>query len=152
VILLRHADASDGEVERRVGLRMRRRRLLTREDAPTLWAVVDETALRRPMGGREVMRAQLEHLLEITTLPNVTLQIVPFHTGGHAAAGGSFTILRFPEPDLPNVVYLEQLNSALYLDKPGDVEDYGKTMDLLCVDAEPADATRRLLGEILEQI
>ena len=100
------------EIERRVSLRIARQELLSKPDAPRLWAVVDEAALRRPIGGREVMRAQLERLIEVTKEPNVTLQVVPFSSGGHAAEGGAFTILRFPELDLPDVVYVEQLTSC----------------------------------------
>ena len=101
---------------------MARQQILTREDPAQLWAVVDEAALRRPIGGPKVMRAQLETLIELTQLPSVRLQIIPFDAGGHAAAGGSFSILRFPDGDLPDVVYVEQLTSALYLDKSEDVE------------------------------
>jgi len=149
VILLRHTGAPPEEIEHRVGLRIARQRLLTEPNAPKLWTVLDEAALRRPMGGREVMREQLRHLIEITELPNVTVQIVPFDAGGHAAAGGPFTILQFPEPDLANVVYIEQINSALYLDKPKDVDDYMEIMDRLCIEAGSVAAGRRLLEEIL---
>ena len=103
---------------------MRRQSLLNADEAPHLWAVVDEAVLRRPLGGIPAMRKQLRHLLEMTERPNVTLQMVPFKLGGHAAAGGPFSILRFAEPDLPDVVYLEQLTSALYLDKREDVDHY----------------------------
>jgi transcriptional regulator with XRE-family HTH domain len=151
VIMIANANAPEGEVDRRVGLRMRRQQLLTQPGGPKLWAVLDEAALRRAPGGPEVIRAQLEHLLEITTLPNVTLQIVPFHAGAHAAAGGPFTILRFPEPDLPDVVYLEQLNSALYLDKRDQVNDYMTTMDRLCVQAESNAGTRRMLSALRKE-
>jgi hypothetical protein len=113
--------------------------------------VLDEAALRRPPGGPEVMRAQLEHLLEIIDLPNVTLQIVPFHVGPHAAAGGPFTILRFPEPDLPDVVYLEQLNSAIYLDQPDDVIDYVTVMDQLAVQAGTGADSKNMLSALLKQ-
>jgi len=98
-----------------------------------------------------VMRAQLEHLLQLTDLPNVTLQIVPFRAGPHAAAGGPFTILRFPEPDLPDLVYLEQLNSALYLDQPADVTDYMTIMNQLSVQAEPPAASKVMLSALLRQ-
>jgi hypothetical protein len=97
------------------------------------------------------MRAQLEHLLQITELPNVTLQIVPFHAGPHAAAGGPFTILRFSEPDVPDVVYLEQLNSALYLDQPDDVIGYMTVMNQLCVQAETGAASRAILSQLRRQ-
>jgi transcriptional regulator with XRE-family HTH domain len=151
VILISNAHASAEEIERRVSLRMQRQQLLVQPDAPELWAVLDEAALRRSPDGPDVMRAQLKHLLQITDLPNVTLQIVPFDVGPHAAAGGPFTILRFPEPDLPDVVYLEQLNSALYLDQPDDVTDYLTVMDQLCVQAVTGAASKDMLSALLKQ-
>jgi transcriptional regulator with XRE-family HTH domain len=151
VILISNARAPAEEVDRRVSLRMQRQRLLTQPGPRQLWAVLDEAALRRSPAGPEVMRAQLEHLLELTALPNITLQVVPFHAGPHAAAGGPFTVLRFPEPDLPDVVYLEQLNSALYLDQPGDVIDYVTIMDQLCVQAATGAASKDLLHALLRQ-
>jgi hypothetical protein len=152
VTLLGHPDAPGHEVERRVGLRMRRQSLLAREEPPHFWAVVDEAALRRPLGGVAVMRRQLRHLIEVTELPHVTLQVVPFDLGGHAAAGGPFSILRFAERDLPDVVYLEQLTSALYLDKREDVDHYLAVMERLCVGAEPATRIRDTLHRILSEI
>ena len=151
VILIANAHAPAAEIDRRVSIRMKRQQLLTQPDAPELWAVVDEAALHRAPGGHKVMRAQLERLLQITDLPNVTLQIVPFNAGPHAAAGGPFTILRFPEPDLPDLVYLEQLNSALYLDQPDDVIDYVTVMDQLCVQAETGTASKAILRALLRQ-
>lgn len=151
VILIANAHAPAEEIDRRVSARMRRQRLLTRPDAPELWAVLDEAALRRPPNSSHVMRAQLEHLLQLTDLPNVTLQIVPFRAGPHAAAGGPFTILRFPEPDLPDLVYLEQLNSALYLDQPKDVTGYMAVMNQLCVQAESVGASRDMLRALLKE-
>ncbi|MFD1829483.1 MULTISPECIES: helix-turn-helix domain-containing protein [Streptomyces] len=151
VILLGHPRASAHENDRRVQLRMERQNLLTRPDAPRLWAVLDEAALRRPLGGVEVMRGQLRHLIETARRPNVTLQVAPFSVGGLAAAGGPVTILRFPEPDLPDVVYLEQLTSALYLDKEEDVDHYLSIMDRLCAVAEtPASSTAFLEGLLAE--
>jgi transcriptional regulator with XRE-family HTH domain len=148
VILIANAHTPAEEIDRRVSVRMRRQQLLTQPGAPELWAVLDEAALRRAPDGRKVMRAQL---LQITDLPNVTLQIVPFHVGPHAAAGGPFTILRFPEPDLPDLVYLEQLNSAVYLDQPDDVIDYVTVMDRLCVQAETDAASKDLLSALLKR-
>ena len=149
VISLRHARSPAHEVDQRIALRMRRQQILHRPDGPRLWAVIDEAALRRPLGTRQVMRGQLKHLIELIELRQVTLQIVPFDVGGHAAAGGPFTLLRFPALDLPDLVYLEQLNSALYLDKPADIDDYTQTMDQLCVEAQSADRTHELLEAIL---
>jgi transcriptional regulator with XRE-family HTH domain len=151
VVLIANAQAPAEEVERRVSLRMERQKLLTRPGAPELWAVLDEAALRRSPDGPEVMRGQLQHLLELTDLPNVTLQIVPFIVGPHAAAGGPFTILRFPEPELPDVVYLEQLNSALYLDQPDDITDYLAVMNQLCVQAATGAASKDMLRAFLRQ-
>ncbi|WP_433414576.1 helix-turn-helix domain-containing protein [Microtetraspora malaysiensis] len=152
VILLGNAGAPEDEISRRLDLRMRRQERLTGPDAVRLWAVVDEAALRRPIGGNKVMRGQIEHLIEATANPNVTVQIVPFDRGGHSAAGGPFTILRFEETELPDVVYLEQLTSALYLDKPEEADAYRQVMNTLCVEARPATATRAYLEEILSDL
>ncbi len=151
VILIGNAHASAEEIDRRVSLRMGRQELLTQPGAPELWAVLDEAVLRRSPGGPKVMRAQLEHLLEVTELPNVTLQIVPFDAGPHAAAGGPFSILRFPEPDLPDLVYLEQLNSAVYLDHPEEVSNYLTIMDHLVVQAKTDIASRNMIRALLRQ-
>ena len=149
---LGQAGAPDEEIERRVSLRMARQELLAKADAPRLWAVVDEAALRRPIGGREVMRSQLEKLIEGTKEPNITLQVMPFSSGGHAAEGGAFTIMRFPEVDLPDVVYLEQLTSALYLDKRDDVERYTEVMERLSVESESPEHTTEILSRMLEEV
>src|SRR4051812_18708661 len=151
VILLGHENARYEEVERRVGLRIARQQLLHREHAPLLWAVVDEAALRRPIGGAKVMQAQLEALIEATKLPSVRLQVIPFQAGGHAAAGGSFTLLRFPDTDLPDVVFVEQLTSALYLDKRDDVDQYTAAMERLCVEAIPPADTAAYLEKMLDE-
>ena len=150
VVRLGFEVATRDEIERRVEVRLARQRVLTRPDPTQLWVVIDEAALRRPIGGPEVMRAQLEALLEATLLPNVRLQVIPFHAGGHAAAGGAFTILRFPEPDLPDVVYTEQLVGAHYLDKRDDVETYLAVMARLCVEADPPHHTTETLKRIIK--
>ncbi|MBP2702644.1 helix-turn-helix domain-containing protein [Microbispora sp. RL4-1S] len=152
VMMLGNAGRAGDDVERRVDLRMRRQERLTGDGAVTLWAVVDEAALRRAIGGTSVMRAQIEHLLEITRRPNVTLQVLPFDRGGHSAAGGPFTILRFEPPELPDVVYLEQLTSALYLDKREDAEAYTKVMNAICVEAYPASRTTAFLESMLDEL
>ncbi|GAA2395576.1 helix-turn-helix domain-containing protein [Dactylosporangium salmoneum] len=153
VVLLGHGRAKEDEIERRVELRMQRQQVLTRPDAPRLWVVVDEAALRRPIGGLDIMRGQIEALLEAnTSLPNVRLQVIPFNAGGHAAAGGAFTILRFPDEDLPDVVYIEQLTSALYLDKRDDVDLYAEAMERLCVEARPPTETSKVLEEIRKDL
>jgi hypothetical protein len=95
------------------------------------------------------MRAQLRHLAEIASLPHVTIQVMPFAGGGHAAAGGSFTVLRFGEPDLPDVVYIEQLTSALYLDRRADVDHYLAVADRLGAEALPPAASQRFLRDVI---
>lgn len=143
VTRLGHQTVPDEEVERRVGLRLARQEVLARPRPPRIWAVMDEAVLRRPVGGTAAMRAQLRRLIEVAQLRSVTLQVVPFNRGGHAAAGGSFSILRFEERDLPDVVYIEQLTSAVYLDQRADVEHYLEVIDQLSGKAlTPADTVR----------
>src|ERR1700759_3710937 len=149
VTMLGHTSAPADEIERRVSLRPNRQALLTGPDPPQVWTVIDEGALRRPVGGSAVMRAQLDHLVEVSGLRHVTIQIVPFSRGGHAAAGGSFTVLRFGEPEVPDVVYIDQLTSALYLDKHEDVDHYMEVMNHLSTEAlTPADSARFVAGII----
>jgi hypothetical protein len=152
VTLLGHGTASQREIDLRVELRIARQQILTRSEPPQVWAVVDEAALRRPIGGPATMRGQLEALVETSSLPNVNLQVIPFDAGGHAAAGGAFTILRFPDPDLSDVVYVEQLTSALYLDRREDLDQYAAAMERLCVEAEPPGHTREILHGILKDL
>ncbi|MFI6983154.1 helix-turn-helix domain-containing protein [Embleya sp. NPDC050154] len=151
VVIAGQPSASAAEVDRRVGLRMQRQSILYRDKPPRLWVVLDEAALRRPIGGRDVMRDQVRHLIEMAALPNVTIQIMPFRFGAHAAEGGPFLLLRFPESDLPDVVYLEQLTSALYLDKRDEVDAYTEVMDRLSVDGMPPDKSVDLLQRILKE-
>jgi transcriptional regulator with XRE-family HTH domain len=151
VISLGNSASPVEEIEQRVSLRTTRQKLLTRGDSPRLWAVVDEAALRRPIGGRDVMRGQIERLIEATKLPGVILQVLPFRVGGHTAEAGAFTILRFPESDLPDVVYVEQLTSALYLDRRDDVDSYMEAMERLCVVSAPPDNTAEILSRILQE-
>src|SRR5450755_1356509 len=131
---------------------MQRQELLTTDESPRIWAVIDESALRRPVGGRDVMRAQLRHLMAVTEYPRVTLQVMPFIRGGHPAAGGSFSILRFAEADLPDIVYIEQLTSALYLERRDEVDNYMEVMNRLSAEAEtPADSAG-LLQKIIRSL
>ncbi|MBX7267137.1 helix-turn-helix domain-containing protein [Micromonospora sp. Llam7] len=152
VVLLGHGGAGPAEIDRRVDLRMRRQDLLRRPRPPRLWAVVDEAALRRPIGGPGVMRGQLEALLQATRNPDVRVQVIPFAAGGHAAAGGAFTILRFGDQDLPDIVYIEQLTSAIYLDKREDLDFYAVAMERLCVEAEPPERTPEILEGIIADL
>ena len=150
IAVLGHPGRSADEIERRVSLRMARQAVITRATPAHLWMVLDEAALRRPVGGPEVMRRQLRHLMDMAGRPNVSLQVVSLTTAGHAAAGGAFTVLRFSEPDLPDVVYLEQLTSALYLDKRDTVDHYMAVLELLCVEALPADGSLKMISGLLD--
>ena len=151
VIRLSRTATSDEDVDSRVTMRMRRQRRFLEPHAPRLWAVIDEAVLHRPYGDAEVMRGQIEHLIEMTLRPNITIQIATFAMGGHPAAGGPFSILRFPTPQLPDVVYLEQLSSALYFDKYEDTNRYSQTMDHLATQAPPPSATEGILRGFLER-
>lgn len=149
VTRLGHPRATETEIEQRVRLRMDRQRALLGEYGPRLWAVIDEAALRRPLDrDPAIMRDQIDHLLKIGSRRNVTLQVAPFSIGGLAAAGGPVTILRFLEPDLPDVVYLEQLTTALYLEKQEEVENYMVVMDRLCATADSPAASTQFLKDL----
>jgi transcriptional regulator with XRE-family HTH domain len=150
VIRLDHGAAPAGELARRLELRMARQRILTRRSRPVnLWAVLDEAVLRRPIGGAATMRAQLERLVEVCRMPNVTVQIVPFSAGGHAAAGGSVTLVRLPHPDLQDTVFLEQLDSAVYPDRPAEIDHYWQAFHTLVAEADPPDRTPEIIGRAL---
>jgi hypothetical protein len=151
VIGLSYGDAPAAEIERRVELRLRRQDVLRRLWPPHLWAVVDEAALRRPMGSRATMREQLRHLIAACDLPHVTLWALPFRLGGHPAAGGPITVLRMPDGQLPDVVYLEQLTSARYCDDPGECEFYRHILNQLVIKAQPAGSAQAILSEILRE-
>jgi len=151
VTRLGHQTAPAAEIERRVGLRVKRQDLLARADPPRMWSVMDEAVLRRPVGGPAVMRAQLRRLIEAAGLPQVTVQVVPFARGGHAGASGSFTVLRFEEQDLPDVVYIEQLTDAVYLEQRSDVEHYLEVMDQLSGEALTPAATTLFIEQVAKE-
>jgi transcriptional regulator with XRE-family HTH domain len=140
-----------GEIERRVALRLKRQNLLSRANPPRIWSVMDEAVLRRPVGGPAVMRAQFQHLIEIAEFPHVTLQVIPFASGGHVGESGSFTVLRFEERDLPDVVYIEQLTGAIYLDQRSDVEHYLEVVDELSSEALTPAGTTRFIEQVARQ-
>lgn len=151
VIQLGHPDASADAVERRLELRRTRQEVLTQPGAPNIWVVIDEAVIWR-LDERSAMRAQIEHLIKMAELPNVRIQVIPLHFGVHVAVGAPFAILRFSEPDLPDIVYLEQLTSALYLDKSQDVEHYLMVMDRLCVQAKSPTETTAFLTDTLKEL
>nr|WP_051096410.1 helix-turn-helix transcriptional regulator [Streptomyces sulphureus] len=140
------------EVERRVSLRLERQKLLHGETAPHLLCILDEAALRRPFGSTAIMQGQLEHLAEVSESPSITLRVVPFEFGGHPAESGAFTLLSFPEPDLSDVVYLEQLTSSLYLDKKDEVAQYHQVLARLVEDGLSPAHTRDHLRRIRQLV
>ncbi|MFI9029886.1 helix-turn-helix domain-containing protein [Streptomyces sp. NPDC053560] len=144
--------ASVEEIDRCVDLRMERQSLLRRDNAPMLWAVLDETVLRRPVGGSEVMREQIGRLIEATELPNVRLQVIPFAAGPHPAMYGPFHIFRFPIPELPDIAYAESLVGAVYFDQRGDVSQFLEALDRMCAQAAPAHRTAALLSGFRKEI
>ncbi|KRV49538.1 XRE family transcriptional regulator [Wenjunlia vitaminophila] len=145
--------AATEATERRVALRMQRQELLHRKDPPRVWVVMDETVLRWPVGGPPVMRAQIDHLIAVNQLPHVTLQIMPFRNGPHPAMrAGAFHIFRFSASELPDIVYLNGLVGAVYLDKREDVVVYREALDRLGAQSTPARKTEALLGAIRKEL
>jgi transcriptional regulator with XRE-family HTH domain len=143
---------SPDEIERHVALRMQRQELLTRQDAPRLWVVMDETVLRRPVGGAEVMRAQIDKLLDATKLPSVTLQVAPFANGPHPGTYGPFVLFRFAMPELPDMVYSEYLTGAVYLDARTEVAAHLEVMDRMAAQAATAHRTKEILRDLRKEL
>lgn len=139
------------ELDQRVSLRMRRQQILHRPSPPWLWAVIDEAALCRPIGGTAVARAQLQHLIEMTRLNHVNIQVAPFSSGSRAIAGGPITMLRFPEAELADMVYLEQHMSASYPSKPDERVYYWNVLNRLATEAPPPTDTEAMLRRILRE-
>ncbi|GIF01684.1 helix-turn-helix domain-containing protein [Paractinoplanes rishiriensis] len=146
-----HPEDSQTEINRRVEVQQRRQAILHRSNPPHLWAVLDEAVLRRRVVGRDVMRAQIQALAAASRLPHVRVQVVSFERAAPAAAGFPFTILRFGEQELPDVVYLEQLTSATFVDKPSDVEQYAITLDRSCLLAASPERTADILDRALTE-
>jgi transcriptional regulator with XRE-family HTH domain len=140
------------ESERHVALRMERQTLLTREDAPHLWVVMDETVLRRPVGTPEVMRGQIDRLLTATERPNVTLQIAEFSSGHHPGTYGPFVLFRFAVPELPDMVYVEYLTGAVYLDERVEVASHLEVLDRMAAQAATARRTKEILRDFRKEL
>jgi transcriptional regulator with XRE-family HTH domain len=141
-------DVSEEEIDRRVQVRAARQALLVEDDPLTLWAVLDEAALRRLVGGPTVMREQLARLREVAALPNVTLQVAPFSAGGHAGMDGPFVILGFPEHRDPDMVYIESSRSGVYLEHAEDVQRYADMFEQLTASALTPDESDALIAAI----
>nr|WP_203615905.1 helix-turn-helix transcriptional regulator [Streptomyces sp. SID13726] len=141
---------TDEELDRRVDLRLRRQGLLARPEAPTLWVVMEEAVLHRVVGGPEVMREQIERLLEVSELEHVSVDVVPFTAGAHVGVCAPFTYFRFEEPELPDIVYTEILSGAMYLDQRSDVSAHLEAhnrMSLLTSDADSRALLHRMRKE-----
>lgn len=148
LLTLAHPAESAEAIERRVALRIRRQHILNRAHPPHLWLIVEEAALTRRIGGSRIWSAQIEQLLAAARQPHVTVQVLADHVGGPALADGAFTYLRFAEADLPDIVYLQQLTGALYLDKQADLDVYRSVANLLSVHAAPPEHTPGLLAAL----
>jgi len=151
VLQIAAGDNPELDTEQQVSVRMSRQEILHRPVPARLWAVIDEAALRRPVGGASVARAQLGHLIEMARLGHVNIQVSPFSLGSRAVAGGPVTLLRFPEAELPDVVYLEQHATAVYLSKPAERLYYRNVLNRLATEAPPPDSTEAILSQILEE-
>ncbi|GAA3035315.1 helix-turn-helix domain-containing protein [Streptomyces glomeratus] len=143
---------SPEDIERHVALRMQRQALLTRDNAPRIWVVTEETALRRPVAGPEVMRAQVDRLLEVTQLPHVTLQVIEFSSGPHPGTYGPFVLFRFAMPELPDMVYSEYLTGAVYLDARTEVANHLEVMDRMAAQAATAQRTKEILENLRKEL
>ncbi|MEV5411608.1 helix-turn-helix transcriptional regulator [Thermopolyspora sp. NPDC052614] len=143
---------SDEEIERRIKLRVDRQARLTEKHAPNFWLVINEAAIRRVVGGREVMCDQIEHLIHLTQLRNVTLQVLPFEVGAHSAMAGSFSLLKFPAADDPDKVYVEQHIGGLYIQKSQDVSWYSRAFDYLRAQALGPAQTLAMLRSVMAEL
>ncbi|WP_326811123.1 helix-turn-helix domain-containing protein [Streptomyces scopuliridis] len=139
-------------IERHVALRLERQSLLTRPDAPVFWVVMDETVLHRPVGSSAVMRAQIDRLLAAAELPNVTLQIAEFAAGHHPGTYSPFVLFRFAIPELPDMVIVEYLTGALYIDNTGEVAEHMEAMDRMVAHAESARRTKQILADFRKEL
>ncbi|WP_128378658.1 helix-turn-helix domain-containing protein [Streptomyces cavernae] len=139
------------EVQHMVDVRMKRQELLQRDEPPHIWCVIDEAAVRRVVGGRQVMQEQLGHLVAASALPHVTIQLLPFSTGAHAAAVGSFVVLRGPTNEL-DVVYVDILGGGLFMEKPQELERYRLAFQYLSAQALDLESSVALIRRISEEL
>jgi len=139
---------SRDEVEHRVAARMERQGLLYSDNPIELWAIVDEAALRRQVGGHDVMRAQLRNLIDVSELPHVTFQVIPFDVGAHAGMPGSFVLMQFAEAAIPDVIYIDSMAGDLFLEEESDVRRYRLVFEHLRAVAVSPDASRALVASV----
>lgn len=143
--------ASEREVEHRVHARIERQHLLHKSDPLKLWAIIDEAALHRQVGGRDVMRRQLDHLIKAANEPNVIVQVIPYSAGAHPGMPGSFILLDFPNPADPNVVHIDSLAGDLFLEKEADIRRYRLLFDHLRAVASRPDQTTSMLVTLMDE-
>jgi transcriptional regulator with XRE-family HTH domain len=143
--------ATSEETERRVTLRLARQELLRRPAPPEYWVVMDETVLRRPVGGRDVMRGQLAALIDAAEPGNVTIQVIPYSAGWHPALYGMFWMFRFPDQEMPDIVYTEGLTGAYYLNKPAETAVYTEALDRMCAQAASPEQTITILRDTMKE-
>ncbi|WP_060878907.1 helix-turn-helix domain-containing protein [Streptomyces scabiei] len=145
-------ETTAADIEKRVQVRLRRQERISAPESPLrLWTVLDESALRRVVGNRSLMREQLEHLVEQSQLPHVTVQVIPFDMGAHPGLNGQYAILEFPDASDSSVVYIEGVTSDLYLEKPADVQKYSVMYEHLRAQALNVEQSRQLIGEIAKE-
>ncbi|WP_103337909.1 helix-turn-helix domain-containing protein [Amycolatopsis sp. CA-126428] len=145
------SEMADERVDQLVALRMRRQKMFSRPDAPRVWMVLDESVLYRPIGGMKVLKQQIEYLLEMSALPHVSIQVLPYTRSG-LSAEHAFSLLRFGEPELPNIAYVEYMTGAHYIEKREEIEKYSRALDMLAVDAETPERSRSMLGKRRQEI
>jgi transcriptional regulator with XRE-family HTH domain len=138
------------QIDDRVRVRMARHSLLTQDDPAHFWCVLDEAVLLRPVGGRTVMRKQLDHLASLAELPNVTLQVLPLHVGAHAAMEGSFVMMKFPDPD-PDTVYVTMATGGVFQEKPHELSRYATIFDRLTDAALTPDESAALVRTLARE-
>ncbi|MFC9915684.1 helix-turn-helix domain-containing protein [Streptomyces sp. NPDC059862] len=145
-------ETSEAEVEKRVQVRLRRQERICAEENPLrLWAVLDEAALRRVVGNRQVMREQLDHLVEMSRLPHITVQVMPYSVGAHPGLNGQYAVLEFPDAGDSSVVYIEGVTSDLYLEKPADVQKYCVMYEHLRAQALNVDQSRQFIADVAKE-
>jgi len=144
--------ATSDDIARLVAARMSRQAVLTREPPLRLWAIVDEAALHRPVGGAAVMRAQLEHLTAASDQPHITLQVIPYDVGGHPGMSGSFVVLQFADAPASDVVYIETQAGDLFLESDTDVARFGAIFEHLRALALPPEASDALITSVARDL
>ncbi|MFF3653961.1 helix-turn-helix domain-containing protein [Streptomyces olivochromogenes] len=145
-------ETASGDIDKRVQVRLRRQERISAPENPLrLWTVLDESALRRVVGNRSLMREQLEHLVEQSQLPHVTVQVIPFDMGAHPGLNGQYAILEFPDAADSSVVYIEGVTSDLYLEKANDVQKYSVMYEHLRAQALNVEQSRQFIADIAKE-